>query len=255
MALIRNDGRNPLDFRPFHYSFNVLPVSMGSCRLCLGNTEILASVKGEIGSPTTGYQSGSLHVNVNFDQAYAGRNIMYKQRERDLESLITSSYCGTNSDSFFSSLHSTSLIIDESTVWDLYIDICVLSIDGSLEDGCFLASRFALQNTKLPVVHLSSLNTPVLSQGSPPMTLDCSSIPLSCTLYHYQNVFIADPLEEELDEVMGSVVCVGVEKGGLSMIQKRGSSSFGVDSFCDLVVLGTRVITDLFNTCNDSMSS
>jgi exosome complex component RRP42 len=64
---VRADGRSRLDYRPITMESGVLPQSNGSARISLGNgeTDLLASVKAEVGEPSTGApNSGRIEISV-----------------------------------------------------------------------------------------------------------------------------------------------------------------------------------------------
>ncbi|KAL0246785.1 hypothetical protein GEMRC1_007992 [Eukaryota sp. GEM-RC1] len=248
--MIRADGRSSTDYRPISFSLNDLPVANGSSVVKIGNTEVLASLKGEIGSPLSDRVAGRLFFNINCDQAFAGDNTQYKLLERDLESLMTFAFLGqTNSsaDMFFSSLHDSSLVIEpEKLVWDIYVDISVLAVDGNFSDACFLATRLAFGAAKLPVVQLSSLDTITLDTDGSLLDLNTERLPLSCSLYHYKSMFIADPLPEEMEVSLGFVMLSGLQDGTICLCQKSGSSLFSDTSFSNLVSLGGEVLETLF---------
>ncbi|KAL0221723.1 hypothetical protein RCL1_001577 [Eukaryota sp. TZLM3-RCL] len=253
MEQIRFDGRYSLDYRPLTFEVGVLKVAMGSARVTLENSVVLASIRGEIGSPAPDHKCGSLSISVNCDQAFAGQGLAYKQKERDLENLLLSSFVGTSpssSDQFFLSLHESGLVIQEGKrVWDLTADITLLSCDGDFTDISFFALRLAFMNTFLPVIDLSSLNTILLSSSSPFLSLNCNQIPLAVKLFHFSNLFLIDPRPDEIMNTTGSVVIVATQDGTINLIKKGGKTTLELNSFSDLLSLASVCLNNLFRKC------
>lgn len=64
---VRTDGRTILDFRPFSIETGIVPQTNGSARIKLSNTDILVSVKVEVGEPDPDFpDQGRLQVHVEW---------------------------------------------------------------------------------------------------------------------------------------------------------------------------------------------
>ncbi|KAK6115386.1 hypothetical protein DH2020_007655 [Rehmannia glutinosa] len=121
----------------------ILLMASGSARVKLGLTDVIASVKAELGKPNPSHPDKG--------KGQRGRRIILRalhQRFNDV--------CWVELELIFSSLS----IVKGKVCCDLYIDGLVVSSDGNLLDALGAAIKAALSNTAIPKVQVAA--TPLL---------------------------------------------------------------------------------------------
>lgn len=208
---LRSDGRKRLDFRPFSVEVDVVPQAAGSARLRLGRTDILVSVKTDIGRPELAKPSqGSIACSVDAASgaaAAASAGVASSTGDQDdrgrddrLAALSTtlSSLLGSSGGLDLAQL----CIVPGRHCWSLHVDVLILDEDGNLLDAIVLASRAALARCHLPgvVVEEGGEETEIVLSDDPALSklLNTISVPVTVTLCQIGATFVADAtLSEE----------------------------------------------------------
>ncbi|GJN16172.1 hypothetical protein PR202_gb03132 [Eleusine coracana subsp. coracana] len=203
---IRTDGRQRLQFRAlsvetgfiasFHRFLGLYPsVANGSARVRLGGTEVIASVKAELGKPSILIPNRG-KVNIFVD-------------------------CSPTAEPTF------------QVCWDLYIDGLVISSDGNLVGTLAAAIKVALSDTGIPKVNVSvgaaSDDESELDVSDEEfLQFDTSSVPVIITLTEVGGQYFVDATSEEESQI-SSAVSVSVNRhGDICGVTKRGGT--GLDS-------------------------
>jgi exosome complex component RRP43 len=121
-------------------------------------------------------------------------------------------------------------IAEGQAVWVLYLDLYILNAAGSLLDASLLAALAALQDTRLPIVHVTDEGNVERgaaeddedaaaaavdagsSSSSRPLQLHGRPLALTCGLYKGQHI-VADPDHEE-EALMSATVSVVLDESG-----------------------------------------
>eukprot|EP00916_Digyalum_oweni_P008867 GHVL01014820.1.p1 GENE.GHVL01014820.1~~GHVL01014820.1.p1 ORF type:complete len:269 (-),score=28.47 GHVL01014820.1:75-881(-) len=141
----RNDGRSHLDYREINIEKNVIPSAAGSCRVRVGDCDVLSVVKCELGTPLKP-DEGTFNILVDCvnhlksdNKGFDASNLtLFMQQwqglafDRKLLSLETGTFC-----------------------WHVYVDCLVMSSGGNMRDVISIAVRGALENTIIPSVKVS----------------------------------------------------------------------------------------------------
>eukprot|EP00878_Enallax_costatus_P012109 GHUV01012642.1.p1 GENE.GHUV01012642.1~~GHUV01012642.1.p1 ORF type:complete len:186 (-),score=43.59 GHUV01012642.1:398-955(-) len=121
-------------------------------------------------------------------------------------------------------------IAEGQAVWVLYLDIYVLNAAGSLLDTSLLAAVAALQDTRLPAVHMTEEGNverdgledieqadaavAAAAVKTAPLQLHGTPLSLTCGVYKQQQI-LADPDHEEEDLMAASITVVIDEQRNL----------------------------------------
>ncbi|KAF8726390.1 hypothetical protein HU200_019854 [Digitaria exilis] len=164
---IRTDGRKRLQFRALSVETGVIPQANGSARVRLGATEIIASVKAELGKPSILHpDKGKVSIFVDcsptaeptFEAPF--QDVLIPGRgseELSTELAVALQRCllGGKSGAGAAIDLSSLIVVDGKVCWDLYIDGLVVSSDGNLLDALAAAIKVALSDTGIPKVNVS----------------------------------------------------------------------------------------------------
>lgn len=155
---IRYDGRGLNDYRSISIENDIFPHLNGSSRIKIADeTDIVCSVKVEVLEISNNNNNNSndnnnlIEINVEFSSSY---NLKIEERRlTDYGNLIAKELQSIYKES--NSIDMKSLcIIPNKFYWIIYIDICILKLDGIAIDACSIASLVALQCTKIPKVDI-----------------------------------------------------------------------------------------------------
>jgi len=155
-AGIRVDGRNLYDFRDLEIAFSLDDTA---AEVCLGETRVLAVVKGDLVAPYPDRASeGSVQFHVDFNPMASPALESYDQA-RPVQSELSAQISRLVERSLKTAraIDLESLcILTGRKVWSLRVDIRVLDHGGNLFDACILAAVAALMSFRRPVVSVGA---------------------------------------------------------------------------------------------------
>jgi len=235
----RIDKRGFEQLREVKIETGIVKSAEGSARVKLGNTDVIAGIKIEIGTPyADSADQGVLTCSAElvrlaspeFESGPPGEEAI--ELARVVDRAIRESKCID-----FSKL----CIKPDEAVWMVYVDMDVLNDDGNLIDAACLAAASALASARMPKLSVKGdkyESDYTVHEGPLPMT----GIPISTTFAKIGQAIVADPNIEEI-KAMGARLTVGtIDKNGalkLCSMQKggdRGLKIEEVDKIIDLAI-------------------
>ena len=211
----RIDGRKFDEFRKIVIEPNVIEKAEGSCRVRLGDTEVIAGVKMEIAEPFSDTpEEGILIVNAeftplaspDFESGPPSENAI--ELARVVDRGIRESKC--------INLEELCLIPKEK-VWGVFVDIHIINHQGNLLDCAALAVLVALLNTKIPKVKNDEI---VRGEFDKPLPMQFK--PTTVTVCKIGDKFLIDPIFDE-ESVVETKISIAVrEDNKICAIQKQG---------------------------------
>ena len=235
----RLDGRAFESYRDLKIETGLISAAEGSARVRLGNTEVIAGVKIDLGkpypdSPEEGVLTCSAELiplaSPEFERGPPNEQCI--ELARVVDRAIRESKCID-----FKRL----CVKAEETIWMVYVDIDVINDDGNLIDAAGIAAIAALTSAKMPKLMLEgekySVNAEV-REGKLPM----NGIPVSTTFAKIGNSMVADPTSTEWKAISARLTIGTVDKAGelkLCSMQKggdRGLTLPEVEKMIDLAV-------------------
>lgn len=231
----RNDGRGCFDYRRISFEMGPIPSSTGSCRLRAGETDLIAVVRCEVVKPSKLQPAqGELQVSVSCAASVSvafsdGRSAEESNRKL---SLLLESLCSGEG-----VVDRKALCIQPGEfVWDVYVDVLVLTSGGNLLDSMSLALCAALSETLLPkvevmeameegeMVQLKVDDRPELGTRFP-----LKRLPLMVTVAQIGDRFIFDVTSEE-ELCADAMICVVVDAkaGDVIGLHKLGKGLFDI---------------------------
>ncbi|MFH1630744.1 MAG: exosome complex protein Rrp42 [Candidatus Aenigmatarchaeota archaeon] len=222
----RLDGRKFDEYRNLEIEKDVVSSAEGSARVKLGNTDIIAGVKMEIGKPYPDSPAdGTMSVSIELLPLASPEFEIGPPRENAIELARVVDRAIRESKAIdFSKL----CIKENEAVWMAYIDIDVLNDDGNLMDACGIAAITALLTAKLPKYKNEndkySVEYGTKSEDGIPM----DGIPVSTTFVKIGTEIITDPGLPE-SEALDARLTVGTLEGNkLCSLQKGGNTGLSV---------------------------
>ncbi len=231
-AGIRPDGRKALDYRKVSIQYGISKTAEGSARVKIGNTEVLAGVKLEIGEPyPDSPDEGSLMVNAEllplsspeFEPGPPGMQAVELARVvdrgiREAKAIDVKKLC---------------IKVGEK-IWIVSIDVISVNDDGNLIDAAGLAALAALRDAKYPKYDGVELDYSTKTDKKLPIMKE----PIPVTVIKVGNHFIVDPSPEEEKAYDARLTVTTTENGVLCALQKGGESTLTIQDIERMAEIG-----------------
>lgn len=242
---VRLDGRRRMDYRPFTIETDIVNNANGSARIRLDATEIVATVKAEVGVPdSSNPNSGRVVCAVN-----CAANIHSTMSSRDIDNYntdLTSQLDRMLSQSGGLRQLSVLSIIPGKQCWVLNVDVLVLSSAGSVCDAMSLAAKTALRHTRLPRLTVvteenGEADFEVSDDPYDTVPVNDSCVPIAVTLTKIGTQFVVDScLEEELCTSACLTVMV-TQDGKIAGMHKSGIGGLAPSALSEAVMVAHRM--------------
>ena len=225
----RVDGRSFDEYRKIEIEPGIISKAEGSAKVKIGNTQVLAGIKMDIGDPypdipeegvmTTAAELIPL-ASPDFEAGPPKEDAVELARVvdrgiRESEVVQVDKLC----------------IAPHEKVWMIFVDIHILDHDGNLFDAASLASLTALYNTLVPIERLRPTLEKLqekhptikkyLDEHPKDYKLPLKDPPISCTSVKYNGVVAMDPSFDE-EETAEARLTVATDKNGHIRAMQKG---------------------------------
>ncbi len=229
----RFDNRTPEQYREVKIETNALPLAEGSCRVTIGDTEVIAGVKTGVGTPFGDTpDEGVLMVNAELLPLASSKFEPGPPREEAIELARVVDRAIRESKAIdFGKL----CITPKEKVWMVNVDIDVINDDGNLIDACGLAAIAAIRTARL--AKLDGEGNVVFGEKTEEK-LPVSGIPISTTFVKIGDKILADPDSFEWTAMEARLTVGTVDKDGsvmLASMQKGGTSGLTLEEIDTIV--------------------
>jgi len=237
---MRLDGRKLEDYRKITVETGISTRSAeGSSRVKIGDTEVVAGVKVEMGKPFPDKPNqGSIMVNAEL-LPFASPD--FESGPPSIDSIelsrVTDRVLRESGVIDFKKL----CITEGEKVWLLLIDIYPVNDNGNLFDAAYLAAIAALQDMKFPKV----VEDKIQYGESSGKGLGLKNIPMSCTIVKVGNHFLVDPSKEEFDMVDSRLTVGVMPDGNMCALQKGGEKPLNMEDLDKMVDLAVNACKGL----------
>ena len=239
----RSDGRKMNEYRPVVIETGIIGKAEGSARVKIGNTQVVAGIKMDIGTPypdtpNRGVMSTAAElIPLASPDFEAG-----PPREKAIElSRVVDRGIRESDVIKFDEL----CIIPGEKIWLCFIDIHIIDYDGNLFDASSLAALAALLTTKVPIEqHRESLEPLIekfpdiktyLDTHQNDYPLPVREPPISCTFAKFNDTIVVDPALDEEDIADVRLTVATDEKGDIRAMQKGLNGSFSVEEIKNII--------------------
>lgn len=229
---VRLDGRKLTDYRqPVTVETGVVKTAEGSARVVIGETEVIAGVKVELGVPYPDLQDqGTMMVGAEllplsspeFELGPPGIEAIELARVvdrgiRESKTIDFKKLC----------------IKKGEQVWILLIDVCSINDAGNLLGASSLAALAALKDMKFPAI----VDDKVDYQQKTNQKLEINNTPIAVTVVKIGDKFIVDPSTEEESALDARLTVTSLEDGTLCAMQKGGDDPLTADEIKQMIDL------------------
>lgn len=214
----RVDGRKFDEFRKIEIETNIISKAEGSAKVKIGNTQVLAGIKLDVGEPYSDSPDSGVLTTAAELIPLASPDFESGPPREDAIELARVVDRGVRESEV---VEVDKLCIEPGEkVWIVFIDIHILDYDGNLFDAASLAALGALFTATVPAKRFD------LGEDYP---LPLKEPPISCTSVKFNNVVVLDPSLDE-EEIADARLTVATDTNGdIRAMQKGLSGSFTRD--------------------------
>ncbi|MAG77843.1 RNA-binding protein [archaeon] len=237
----RHDGRKFDEYRqPVEIEYGVSSKSAeGSARVKVGDTEVVAGVKLDIGTPYSDKpDEGSIMVNVELLPLSSTR---YEAGPPDINAIELSRVI----DRGIRECHAVDfkkLCVEKGEkVWMVFIDIYPINAAGNLADVCSLAALAALKDAKFPTLKDGVVDYKTRTKDSLPVQKD----PVECTVWKVADKYLIDPTVDEEFAADARLTLAFTDKGKIAAMQKGGESPLSSEDIESMATLASEKAKEL----------
>jgi exosome complex component RRP42 len=221
----RLDGRGMSDYRELSVTTNVIEKAEGSARVKLGNTELIAGVKVNLGTPFPDTpDKGLLIVSAEVLPLASPYAEPGPPDENTIE-LARVADRGIRESGMIDV--SKLVLVEAKHVYAVFVDVSILNVDGNLFDATSYAVVSSLLTAKIPKYTLDEKNQPVKTDEMVPLPIE--TLPISVTQARIGDYLIVDPTSEEEALMESRITLVSDDKGNFCAGQKGMPGSLTTD--------------------------
>lgn len=218
----RVDGRGLLDLRELTVTPKVIEKAEGSARVKLGNTELIAGVKVNLGTPFPDTpDKGLLIVSAEVLPLASP----YAEPGPPDEATIELARVADRGIRESGMIDVSKLVLLEGKhVYAVFVDVSILNVDGNLFDATSYAVVAALLTARIPKYELSAEGAPIRTDQTIPLPIQ--TVPISMTTAKIGEYLILDPTSEEEAVMDARLTFVADDRGNICAGQKGQPGSF-----------------------------
>ncbi len=225
----RIDGRAFDEYRKIEIEPGIISKAEGSAKVKIGNTQVLAGVKMDIGDPYPDIPEEGVMTTAAELIPLASPDFEAGPPREDAVELARVVDRGIRESEV---VQVDKLCIEpREKVWMIFVDIHILDHDGNLFDAASLAALTALYNTLVPIERLRPTleklqeNHPIiqkyLEEHPKDYKLPLKDPPISCTSVKYNGIVAMDPSLDE-EETAEARLTVATDKNGDVRAMQKG---------------------------------
>ncbi|MCK4327581.1 MAG: exosome complex protein Rrp42 [Candidatus Diapherotrites archaeon] len=224
---MREDKRKPFEYRKIELENGYIPNALGSTRVRLGKTEVIAGVSLVMGTPYPDkLNAGTLMTSVELTPIASPMFESGPPRPNAVEyARVVDRGIRESGTLDFEKL----CVTEGEEVWMVILDLHVLDYNGNLFDAFALAAISALLNTKMPKYE----DGKVIREETKGK-LSVQKKPVECTFFKIGDMLMLDPSLGE-DKALDARLTVATVGDRICAMQKGGNGSFTMKEIDELV--------------------
>lgn len=227
----RLDGRKFDQYRKIEIEYGVSSKSAeGSARVKIGDTEVVAGIKMELGEPFPDKPNeGSIMVNV---ELLPLSSTLFESGPPGIEAIELSRVTDRGIRESKAIDFKKLCIKEGEKCWMVLIDIYPINAAGNLFDACNLVALAAIQDACLPDFDENyKMDYSKKTKNKLPLT----QLSVGCTVWKVGEQLLVDPLQEEEIAANARLSIVFTEKGEICAMQKGGESPLTSEQIMKMV--------------------
>lgn len=221
----RLDGRGFQDRRKLEVETGVIEKAEGSARVKLGNTEVIAGVKVNLGTPFPDTpDKGLLVVSAEILPLASPYAEPGPPDENTIE-LARVTDRGVRESGMIDV--SKLVLVEGKHVYAVFVDVSIINVDGNLFDATSYSVIAALLAAKIPKYSLDKDGKPVKTNETTPLPIQ--TVPVAVTQARIGDNLLVDPTPEEEAVMESRITLVSDDRGNICAGQKGLPGTFTTD--------------------------
>ncbi len=236
---LRYDGRKNHEYRKISVEKELIKTAEGSARVKIGDTELIAGIKFEVGKPYPDIpEEGTIMVNA---ELLPMSNPEFESGPPRIEAIELARVVDRGIRES-KAIDTKKLCIKAGElVWTIVIDLIPLNDDGNLFDAAALAAMIALKDAKFPTLEGEKIDYKKPTTKKLPLVAE----PISVTVLKIGSSFIVDPLLQEEAVLDARLTVATLDDGTICALQKGGTSPLSVEEIEKMIDLATEKAKEL----------
>ncbi len=236
---LRYDGRGLLDFRKIEIETGVSKSAEGSARVKLGETEVIAGVKMELGKPYPDTpDEGTIMVGAELIPLSSPD---FESGPPDIKSIEIARVVDRGIRESKAIDFKKLCIKEGEKSWIVTIDIVTINDAGNLQDASYLAAMAAVKDARFPKLEGEKVNYKELTETKLPLTKE----PVEVTVLKIGDKLIVDPSTEEEKLIDARLTIAITEDGRLCALQKGGDYPLSLDEIDAMIGIAAEKTKEL----------
>ncbi len=249
---LRDDERDLYSPRKIEIQLGVIEKAEGSALVKLGNTQVLAGVKVEVGSPFRDTpDEGVLTVNAEFVPLASP---YFEPGPPDENAVELARVVDRSLREVMAVDRKSLVLIPGERVWVIFVDLYILDHDGNLFDASMLAAMAALLNTRLPEYEELETGEIQVNKDSKKDPLKINHIVVSSTVARIGDVYVVDPNLDEEVVADARLFMAFDEQGRVVGVQKVGTGGLKPEEILKIIDIGRNSASVYFKALQEAFS-
>jgi exosome complex component RRP42 len=240
---LRFDGRKPEEFREIVIEKGIIGTAEGSARVKIGDTEVIAGVKMEIGEPySDNPDEGTIMVGAeflpmaspDFEPGPPGEDAIELARVvdrgiRESHTIDLKKLC----------------IKSGRKMWIVSVDICTINDAGNLLDASGIATLAAIEDSVFPELKVTDdvYEIDYKHKTTKKIPIDKKAVPI--TVHKIKGKYLVDLSKEEEQFSEARLTITSTSDGKLCALQKGAESILSLDDISKMIDLALEKAKEL----------
>jgi exosome complex component RRP42 len=212
----RLDGRGFKDMRELIVETGVIEKAEGSARVRLGNTEVIAGVKVNLGTPFPDTPDKGLLVVSAEVLPLASPYAEPGPPDENTIELARVTDRGVRESGMIDV--SKLVLVEGKFVYAVFVDVSIINVDGNLFDATSYSVVAALLTARIPKYVLDAEGKPQKTEETIPLPIQ--TIPVAVTQARIGDTLLVDPTPEEEAVMEARITLVSDDRGNICAGQK-----------------------------------
>ncbi len=249
---LRDDERDLYSPRKIEIQLGVIEKAEGSALVKLGNTQVLAGVKVEIGSPFRDTpDEGVLTVNAEFVPLASP---YFEPGPPDENAVELARVVDRSLREVMAVDRKSLVLVPGEKVWVVFVDLYILDHDGNLFDASMLAAMAALLNTRLPEYEELETGEIQVNKDNKKDPLKINHIVVSSTVARIGDVYVVDPNLDEEVVADARLFIAFDEQGRVVGVQKVGTGGLKPEEILKIIDIGRNSASVYFKALQEAFT-